>query len=103
MASGTTSTETNSSRRRTNSVTTKVIQFLRQQPQWRLIASAAVLLVLGIWFFASGPAASNEITFTVKRGHMEISVLEGGSIEAQQSQEIRSEVKGSSTKILKIV
>lgn len=86
-----------------NSVITRVKTFLRSQPRWRLIVGGIVVVLLGLWMFSGGPAASNEITYTVKRGEMEISVLEGGSIEAQQSQEIRSEVKGSGTKILKIV
>ncbi|MBA4147125.1 MAG: efflux RND transporter periplasmic adaptor subunit [Verrucomicrobia bacterium] len=86
-----------------NSVITKVFHFLRRQPRWRLTVAVLALAVAGYWIFGGSPKAMNEITFEVKRGPMDIIVLEGGSIEALQSQEIRSEVKGSSTKILKIV
>jgi HlyD family secretion protein len=81
----------------------KLLTFLKRQPRWRLAVGGTLLLAIGIWFFNRGPVAINEITFVVKRGDLQISVLEGGSIEALQSQEIRSEVKGSTTKILKIV
>ncbi len=86
-----------------NSVITKSTTFVRSQPRWRIVVTAIVLGLLGIWILTRGPATQNEITFAVKRGPLAISVLEGGSIEAQQSLEVRSEVKGSSTKILKIV
>lgn len=81
---------------------TKMLEFLRKQPRWRWIVIIGVVVLLGFWMFGGKEQSLNEITFTVKRGPMQISVLEGGSIEAQQSQEVRSEVKGS-TKILKIV
>ncbi len=43
-------------------------------------------------------------TFAVKRGALPINVLEGGSVEALESQEIRSQIKGyQGTKILSIV
>lgn len=43
-------------------------------------------------------------TFGVKRGTLPINVLEGGSVEALESQEIRSQIKGyQGTKILTIV
>ncbi len=59
-------------------------------------------MLLLIWIFSGHKNADNEITYTVKRGDLQITVLEGGSVEALESQEIRSEVKGN-TKILKIV
>src|SRR5262245_23962206 len=80
----------------------KLIEFFRRQPRWRLITGATVLLLLLIWIFSGGKSTDKEITYAVKRGDLQISVLEGGSIEALESQEIRSEIKGS-TKILKIV
>jgi multidrug efflux pump subunit AcrA (membrane-fusion protein) len=44
------------------------------------------------------------LTFTVKRGPLDVKVLEGGSIESLDSQQIKSEVAGyQGTKILQIV
>jgi RND family efflux transporter MFP subunit len=68
-----------------------------------------LLVVIGavaatLWYrwgrATSGP--SNTATFTVTRGPMEITVLEGGSAEARESRQIKCEVQGA-TKILKIV
>ena len=80
----------------------KLIEFYRKQPRWRLIVAGVIAFLLLIWIFSGPKANEKEITYTVKRGDLQISVLEGGSIEALESQEIRSEVKGT-TKILKIV
>src|SRR5437868_28472 len=81
-----------------------ILEFIRRQPRWRLAVAVAALLLMAAWFFNRGKTVENEITFTVKRGVLPITVLEGGSIEALESQEVRSEVKGGQgTKILKIV
>ncbi len=48
------------------------------------------------------PGSASTATFTVTRGPMEITVLEGGSVEARESRQIKCEVQGA-TKILKIV
>ena len=82
----------------------KIIKFIRHQPRWRLIVAGVVLLLLVVWAFKGGKVAEAEITFAAKRGDLDITVLEGGSIEALESQEVRSEVRGGQgTKILKIV
>ncbi|MDB6026655.1 MAG: Efflux transporter, family, subunit [Verrucomicrobiales bacterium] len=80
----------------------QLIEFFRRQPRWRLITGAGVAALLLVWIFSRGNNNEHEITYAVKRGDLQISVLEGGSLEALESQEIRSEVKGT-TKILKIV
>ena len=72
----------------------------------RWLVRLAVLAVAGggaVWYFRgeSAPVAGGT-TFDVKRGPMEITVLEGGTVEALESQEIKSEVHGE-TKILSIV
>ncbi|HPO14945.1 MAG TPA: efflux RND transporter periplasmic adaptor subunit [Candidatus Hydrogenedentes bacterium] len=78
----------------------------RRRTGWRFLAKALALplaLLLGYWYFFTGHEDQfSGTTFTVKRGPMEITVLEGGSIEALESQEIKSEVQGE-TKILSIV
>ena len=72
-----------------------------------VVAGATIAGIWGSVRLVSGPVAfdmSSVPTFTVKRGNLDIAVLEGGSIEALESQEIRSEVKGhQGTKILSIV
>ena len=66
----------------------------------------AVFLVLVFWFMLGGESSDQGtiITFEARRGDLEITVLEGGSLEALQSQEIRSRIKGrEGVKILNIV
>ena len=72
-----------------------------------LMVGAALVLLIGAGFYFFGDR-SGEIdlgtTFIAKRGDLQISVLEGGNIEAQKSQEIRSQIKGrTGVKILSIV
>src|SRR5687767_7256621 len=82
----------------------KTLAFLKRQPRWRLVVGTLLILLVAFLSFRDGKLVGNEITFSVKRGDLQISVIEGGSIEAQQSLELRSELKGSQgTKILKIV
>jgi multidrug efflux pump subunit AcrA (membrane-fusion protein) len=69
----------------------------------KLAAVAAVLIVGGRWLI--GGQTENSLggtTFNVARGPLEIAVLEGGTIEAKESQELKCEVQGE-TKILSIV
>ena len=80
----------------------RIPKFLRTQPRWRIAALLVLFIVIAVWLFRGGKAISTDITFAVKRGDLQISVIEGGSIEALESQELRSEVKGT-PKILKIV
>lgn len=66
-------------------------------------AALALLLLVTIGGGNSG-SSSGSITFEARRGQLDITVLEGGSLEALQSQEIRSRVKGrEGVKILNIV
>lgn len=80
----------------------RLLQLVRSP--WR-IAGIAVLILILIWWFRGGSSASEEGTaFAARRGPLKISVLEGGSVEALASQEIRSQVRGyQGTKILSIV
>ncbi len=82
----------------------EILNFLRRQPRWRLVV-AGVLVVLGLaLLLKGGKAPQTEITALAKRGDLAITVLEGGSVEALESQEVLSEVRGGAgTKILKIV
>ena len=61
----------------------------------------AVVLLLVVGGSGDNPGG---VTYTVQRGDLNITVLEGGALEALSSQEIRSGVKGrEGAKILSIV
>ena len=63
-----------------------------------------VLALLFSWIGSDAGDGIGGVTFEVRRGNLDITVLEGGTLEALQSQEIRSEVKGrEGVKILRIV
>ncbi len=83
-----------------------LIGFVRKQPRWRLVVVLG-LVVVGAWWWCRGGSGTNAraASFTAKRGPMDISVLEGGSLSALESQEIKCEVRVGyqGTKILKIV
>ncbi len=77
----------------------------KKSTQYAITGSGAVLVLL---VFSMGgnsdDLGSGSITFQARRGNLDITVLEGGSLEALQSQEIRSRVKGrEGVKILNIV
>lgn len=75
--------------------------------RWRgsVLKAAAVLLALCgavYWWRDNSALPLDGTSFEVRRGPLEITILEGGSIEALESLEIKSEVQGE-TKILTIV
>lgn len=79
------------------------LSFLKQ----RRVKVAAALLILAVgislWLGRSKPQGGATM-FAARRGPLQISVLEGGSIEARDAQEVRSEIKDrQGTKILSIV
>ncbi len=67
----------------------------------------ALLLVVAavVWHYWSRPVLSGKTaTFVVRRGPLEINVLQGGTLEALESQAVKCEVRGyQGVKILKIV
>ena len=73
--------------------------------QYTVAAGSGVVLLLILGSFSGGPSTvESTITFEARRGDLEITVLEGGALEALQSQEIRSRIKGrEGVKILTIV
>jgi len=86
------------------------MQKLTKKKSWRWrIAAAAVLLavIVGavIWFTSGHAKVADTATAPVKRGPLDITVLEGGSVQALESQEIKCEVRVGyqGTKILKII
>lgn len=77
----------------------------KKSTQYTIAGAGALGLVL-LFSMGSGAGSdgSESITFQARRGDLDITVLEGGSLEALQSQEIRSRVKGrEGVKILNIV
>jgi RND family efflux transporter MFP subunit len=81
-----------------------VKRFLSRQPLW-LKALAVLALAAGAWFvFKPAKSESGGVTFAARRGPLEIAVLEGGSVEALESQDVKCEVRGyQGVKILKLV
>ena len=69
------------------------------------IAGGTAVVLLGLVIVGSGDGNNaNAVTFTARRGNLEITVLEGGAMEALQSQEVRSGLRGrEGSKILSIV
>jgi len=84
---------------------TKLSAFVRRQPRWRIGAVLLILALVVVWLRGGGKSANNGAMFTARHGPLDISVLEGGSIQALESQEIKCEVRVGyqGTKILKIV
>lgn len=77
--------------------------------RWRpgrktLLVLAVLLLSGGWWYFRATPSTAPGVgtTYTAVVAPMEITVLEGGSVESLDSQLIKSEVQGQ-TKILTII
>ncbi|HIA47177.1 MAG TPA: HlyD family efflux transporter periplasmic adaptor subunit [Candidatus Hydrogenedentes bacterium] len=69
-----------------------------------LLAISAVAILAIIVFFATGKEVKEYTTFAVKQGPLDIKVLEGGEVQALESQEVKSRVRGyPGTKILSIV
>jgi HlyD family secretion protein len=81
----------------------RVPAIFRTRPRWQVVVG--VLVVAGIAWSGLRPsqAPSDSLTFTVKRGPLDIDVLVGGSVEALESQELMCEVRGEQVKIVKIV
>lgn len=84
----------------------ELIKFVQRQPKWRLVAAVAVVAVAAVWIsMRGGNTAANAPTFSARRGPLQIKVMEGGSLQALESQEVKCEVRvgNQGTKILKIV
>ena len=81
-------------------------KWVREMPKWRWAAALVVLGLLGWAIWGGSSKGQNAApTFTARRGPLEISILEGGSLQALESQEIKCEVRVGyqGAKILRIV
>lgn len=66
-------------------------------------AGLVLLLAAVVYVVTDSPElGTSGATFTARRGELKITVLAGGNVEARESQEIKSEVRGQ-TKILTII
>jgi len=81
----------------------KLTAFLHSRPRWQLALGGIAMLGLLWLILRPGKTSDDNLTITAKRGPLDIKVLVGGSIEALESQELRSEVRGEPVKIVKIV
>ena len=82
------------------------VKWIGKPGRWRWLALAAVAAVaLGFIVRSAGKTNGDGATFTARRGPLDITVLEGGSVQALESQEIKCEVRVGyqGQKILKIV
>lgn len=87
----------------------KVIElwnWLRKRPRWHVAVGAAGLGLLMLALARRGAgAADNGVTFATRRGPLDIKIVEGGSIQALEFQEIKCEVRVGyqGIKVLRIV
>jgi len=87
-------------------IVNRVMNFVRRQPLWRWLGLVVAAGLAGVLIWASGSkTATKALTFDARHGLLEINVLEGGSLQALESQELKCEVRVGyqGTKILKIV
>jgi len=85
---------------------TELLAWLKAWPRWRWIVAVAILATIGAYSWHNGGATTaGAAAFAARRGPLNITVLEGGSIRAVDSQEIKCEVRVGyqGIKILKIV
>jgi len=87
-----------------SSTAPKARNSLLSKKLWVVFAAAVLIVTLIAWARMGGGDDALGLTYTVKRGPLDVKVLEGGNIESLDSQEIKSEVAGwQGVKILQIV
>jgi hypothetical protein len=80
----------------------KWIGLIARQPKWRLVVAAVILVAAGFFLFSGpGKSSTRAALFAARRGPLEITVLEGGSLQALESQEIKCERARRSSKLSK--
>jgi len=75
-------------------------------PILRWLLPVVALASVSLFWFLGRPVASDATTYTVRRGDLLISVLEGGTVQALESQVIRSAIESrgnGGTAILRII
>ncbi len=82
------------------------IHWIRRRPRWHWAALGLIVLgVAGVFWLRGRGSGQSVPAFAARRGPLEITILEGGSLQALESQEVKCEVRVGyqGTKILKIV
>ena len=85
---------------------TEFVKWIRRQPRWRQIVALLIIVLAGWWWLRGGGGSGEKSpTFAARHGPLAITVLEGGSLQALESQEVKCEVRVGyqGTKILRIV
>lgn len=84
---------------------TNLVTWARRQPRWRWLLVLVVVVGGVLWWRGGAGPTSNGVTFETRRGPLTIKVVEGGSIQALEYQEIKCEARVGyqGIKILKIV
>src|SRR5262245_15009653 len=77
----------------------------RLRPGYLVVGAVLVIAALAYVIFGGGSTSIPKgTTFTAKRGNLDITVVVGGSVQALESQEIVSQIKGNQgVKILSLV
>jgi HlyD family secretion protein len=71
-------------------------QSARRHPLWTALGAVVLIVVLVGLVRAAKPAAAGTEYFTVRRGDLMVSVVEGGTLQAVNETSIRNEVEGTS-------
>ena len=69
------------------------LKFIKRQSPWRIAGVVLILALASVWLKRGGKSDASGATFAVRRGPLDIAVLEGGSVQALESQEIKCEVR----------
>jgi multidrug resistance efflux pump len=83
----------------------KFLNMLKTQPRWLVIAALVLVLAMAGWLARGRKAPEDTATFAARRGPLQISLLEGGTLQALDSQELKCEVRVGfqGAKILRII
>jgi RND family efflux transporter MFP subunit len=83
----------------------KIKKFYAQFPRLSIGIGVGTVAIIGFLIFGRGSDTGAVATFEARRGDLNITVVEGGTVEALESQEIRCEVAAGyqGTKIIRIV
>ncbi len=83
----------------------QIKKIYNQYPRLSIGIGVGLVLIVGFLILSKGSETGAIAAFEARRGDLDITVIEGGTVEALESQEIRCEVAAGyqGTKILKIV